>query len=87
MGMHPVLKMTISAAVITAVIFLFVFSCVPDHWVMLVCLIPLVLTPVPLLMVRMCGDGDGVLSSSPKGRHCAPRLERTERTGLVLVLG
>ena len=71
MGIHPVVRMTLTALVVTGVIFLEIFACVPDDWIMLVCLIPLLLTPVPLVLMRCCGDGDGILSSSPKGRHWA----------------
>jgi len=71
MGLHPVIKMIVTAAVVTGVIFLEIFACVPDNWVMLVTLVPLILTPVPLLLLRCCGDSDGILSSSPKGRHWA----------------
>ena len=71
MGLHPVVKMTIYAFVITGVIFLWVFACVPNDWIMLVSIVPMLATPVPMLLVRCCGDGDGILSSSPKGRHCA----------------
>ena len=67
----PIVKMTVAAVVIVGVIFLEVFACVPNDWAMLVCLIPLILTPVPLLLSRCSGDGDVILSSSPKGKHCA----------------
>ena len=67
----PIVKMTVTAVVIVGVIFLEVFACVPNNWIMLICLIPLILTPVPLLISRCSGDGDVILSSSPKGKHCA----------------
>merc|ERR1719440_2131967 len=63
--------MTVTAAVITGVIFLEIFACVPDNWIMLVPLLFLFLTPLPLFLLRCCGDGDGLASSSPKGRHWA----------------
>ena len=67
----PIVKMTVIAVVIVGVIFLEVFACVPNDWIMLVCLIPLILTPVPMLLSRCSDDGDGILLSSPKGKHCA----------------
>jgi len=70
MGMHPVARMTLTAFIITAVIFLEIFACVPNDWIMLTCFLPLLLTPLPLVLMRCCGDGDS-LSGGPRGRHWA----------------
>ena len=71
MPLHPVVKMSMTAFVIVAVVFLEIFACVPDDWIMLVCLLPLLMTPVPIILSRCCGERDGLLSSGSKGRHCA----------------
>jgi len=71
-----VLKMTITALVVTAIVFLMIFASVSydplfHDAFMLLSLIFLVATPVPLLLLRCCSSGDGIMSSAPKGRHWA----------------
>ena len=73
-----IVRMTCTALVVTAVVFMEIFACVMPNddgkgsWVLLTILVPLFLTPVPLLLLRCCGAGDS-FSSGPKARHCARR--------------
>lgn len=80
MGIPPFLKMGCTAFVITAVLFMEIFACVPtpgqkeNDWILLISLIPMLLMPVPVLLMRCCGDSDGILASSPKFKHWAEFL-------------
>lgn len=72
MAMHPMVKIACTALLFTSVLFCEIFACVVDQsGKMAFIIIPLLLTPMPMLLLRRCGGGDDFMSTSPKGRHCA----------------
>ena len=72
MALHPMARMAIVAALFTAVLFCEIFACVVSQsGKPALILIPMLLMPMPLMLLRCCGGGDDFMSSGPKGRHCA----------------
>ena len=81
MALNPMVKLILTALVVTAVIFLQIFSWVIHnekgvragrHNPLLLFVLPLLLcTFLPFLLMRCCGEGDSLLSSGNRGRHCA----------------
>ena len=68
--MASFMRLVLAAFVVTLTVFLLVFSCVlSNDWVMLVMLIPLILTPLPLVLLRCCAGDGGAFSSGPRGQH------------------
>ena len=81
MALNPMVKLILTALVVTAVIFLQIFSWVIHnekgvragrHNPLLLFVLPLLLcTFLPFLLMRCCGESDSLLSSGNRGRHCA----------------
>ena len=68
-------KMGLTALLFTAVLFCEIFACVVDQsGKMAIILVPLLLMPAPLILLRACGGVDDFMSTAPKGRHCALML-------------
>lgn len=71
MALHPMAKMAIVAALVTSVLFCEIFACVVSQsGKPALIILPMLMMPVPLLLLRCCG-GDDFMSSGPRGRHCA----------------
>ena len=63
--------MAIVAALVTSVLFCEIFACVVSQsGKPALIILPMLMMPVPLLLLRCCG-GDDFMSSGPRGRHCA----------------
>ena len=74
--MDTIWKILIAAFIASVVIFLQILACLigPDggHWILMIILIPLILSPVPFGLLRLCGGGgDSIFSEKPKGTHWA----------------
>merc|ERR1712159_70047 len=75
--METIWKLIIAAGIAALVIFMQVLACVigndgQGNWMLLITLVPLVLFPVPLLLLRLfCGGGGDMFSEQPKGKHWA----------------
>lgn len=70
-------KLVLTAFTIVAVLFMEIFACVADKSAfLLLILLPLTLTPVPLLLARCCGGSDA-FSSGSKCKHCTPSQKHT----------
>ena len=76
LAMDTIWKILIAAFIASVVIFLQILACLigPDggHWILMIILIPLILSPVPFGLLRLCGGGgDSIFSEKPKGTHWA----------------
>ena len=70
MGAPELCKMMCSAFVVSLVIFLIVLAgALKNDWIVLVILVPLLLTPLPLLILKCCTSDNW--GSTPKGAHWA----------------
>ena len=64
-------KMGCTALLFTAVLFCEIFACVVNQsGKMALILIPLLLMPLPMVLLRLCGGGGDFMSDAPKGKHC-----------------
>ena len=80
------LKLLCTALAITLVIALEVLAGALHHdWPILVILIPIFLTPIPILLLRCCGGGDA-FSSTSKGQHWAEFVSGCAQLALCNVL-
>ena len=70
--MDSMWKMLLAALLVTVVVFMEIVACFAfgDHWILLLILIPLFLTPLPFMLLRCCGGGDDSFST-PRGKHWA----------------
>lgn len=70
--MDAIWKMLLAALVLSLTIFMELLACFAfgDHWILLLILIPLALTPLPLMLMRCCGGSDDAFST-PRGKHWA----------------
>ena len=73
--MEPIFKMMILAGVTSVCIFLQVLACFAfgNNWMPLIILVPMLLSPLPLLLLNMCA-GDDIFSGTPRGLHWAEFL-------------
>jgi len=78
-------KLVLTAFTIVAVLFMEIFACVADKSAfLLLILLPLTLTPVPLLLARCCGGSDA-FSSGSKCKHWAEFLSAFCFTGTIAI--
>ena len=73
--METIWKMLILAAVTSVCIFLQVLACFAfgNNWMPLIILVPMLTSPLPLLLLNMCA-GDDMFSGTPRGLHWAEFL-------------
>ena len=73
MGALELCKMMCSAFLVSLVIFLIILAGAlkneKNDWIVLVILVPLLLTPLPLLILKCCSSDNW--GSTPKGAHWA----------------
>ena len=70
MGALELCKMMCSAFLVSLVIFLIILAgALKNDWIILVILVPLLLTPLPLLILKCCSSDNW--GSTPKGAHWA----------------
>jgi len=71
MSCPPWVRMALAALIVTIVIFLEILAgALNGDWLILVILVPLVFTPLPLLLLKCCSRDD-MFGSTPKGAHWA----------------
>ncbi|KOO30862.1 hypothetical protein Ctob_013736 [Chrysochromulina tobinii] len=76
--------MMCSAFVVSLVIFLIVLAgALKNDWIVLVILVPLLLTPLPLLILKCCTRDNW--GSTPKGAHWAEFMSGFFFTGTVAI--
>lgn len=87
MALHPVCSLLLVALVVSVVIFLEVLAgALNNDWIILTMLVPLFLTPLPLLLLKCCcGGDDNLFSSSPRGAHWAEFLSGFFFVGVIAI--
>ena len=85
--MDTIWKLLLGSLIGTLFIFSQILSCVlfDMNFAPLYILLPAALTPVPMLLMKLCGGGDGMFDSPPRGLHWAEFFSAFFATGMIAI--
>mmetsp|Transcript_7079 Transcript_7079/g.14181 ORF Transcript_7079/g.14181 Transcript_7079/m.14181 type:complete len:134 (-) Transcript_7079:262-663(-) len=86
--METIWKILIASGAVSLAIFLQVLSCFAfdNNWLPLIILVPMLLTPVPMVLLNMCSSGSGdMFSEKSAGTHWAEFASAFFFTGCVAI--
>jgi len=85
-AMEVIWQILIASFIGTIFIFTQILSCILFHnFSPLYILLPVALTPVPLLLLRCCGGGDDIFATPPKAMHWAEFFSAFFATGVIAI--